>query len=96
MLLDAALDGGDVYDFLFGDYSYSRFDPIDREKDIPTDYGMPLCFPYFDYQEMALALARRQERDCGFRASEEMNHVVFDAIDPGYVRTGTPWRERRR
>ena len=89
-LLDAALEAGDVYDFLFGDFSFSDLGlgnlDIVRDRGIPTDYGMPLCFPYFDYREMASALVRRQERDSSFRAGAEASRAVFDAIDPGYVR----------
>ena len=78
-LLELALEDGDVYDFLFGDYGYPVHGTFDRK--IKTDWGVPLNFPYLDYEEMASALVGKQKRDACFRASAEVNRAVLAAID---------------
>ena len=84
-LLELALEDGDVYDFLFGDYGYPVHGTFDRK--IKTDWGVPLNFPYLDYEEMASALVGKQKRDACFRASAEVNRAVLAAIDVDYVKS---------
>ena len=66
-------------------YSFSTYGKWNGGR-IKVDWGVPLCFPYIGYEEMASALLRRQGRDESFRVSAEVNRAVFNAIDAGYVR----------